>query len=251
MDIVVAAHPDDDVIGLGAHLPCLRNAIFVYVTDGAPRNMVDAAANGFSSREGYALARKKELHEALGLAGIGTAQCRHLGVADQEASFYVRELALAFSDLFSELKPRYVLTHPYEGGHPDHDAAAFACHAARRLLMRRGACPGILIEFTSYHTRPDGLRVTEEFLPPADAQITMKLDAAQRLFKKNLLACFHTQRGVVSEFPLETEKFRVAPDYDFCSPPHDGPLHYERYPWGISAPEWRGNARVALEELGL
>ena len=40
-----------------------------------------------------------------------------------------------------------VITHPYEGGHPDHDACAFAARAA----VRHSANKAKLMEFTSYH----------------------------------------------------------------------------------------------------
>jgi hypothetical protein len=34
-------------------------------------------------------------------------------------------------------------------------------------------------------------------------------------------------------------------------PPHAGPLHYERQPWGMSGERWRNLAQAALLELGL
>jgi N-acetylglucosamine malate deacetylase 2 len=40
---IVAAHPDDDIIGAGATIAAMKPAPWiVYVTDGAPSNMRDA-----------------------------------------------------------------------------------------------------------------------------------------------------------------------------------------------------------------
>lgn len=60
-----------------------------------------------------------------------------------------------------EARPEVILIHPYEGGHPDHDAAAFAVHVVGRLLERERGEPPLLIEFTSYHIGEAGIRVGE------------------------------------------------------------------------------------------
>ena len=36
-----------------------------------------------------------------------------------------------------------------------------------------------------------------------------------------------------------------------CAPPHSGRLHYENYPWGMSAGRFRALAAEALRELGI
>jgi N-acetylglucosamine malate deacetylase 2 len=251
MNVVVAAHPDDEVIGLGAHLPCLREAIFVHLTDGAPRNMRDAVSHGFRTRQDYAAARKQELFDALAQAQIPSGQCRHLDCPDQEASQNLCTITRFLYDVFRESRPDYILTHPYEGGHPDHDAAAFACHAARALLIRDGICPGLVLEFTSYHAR-DGMQVTGEFLPCASRPpLTISLTPAQQAFKLRLFSCFPTQRGVLAGFPVHREAFRVAPSYDFDNPPHAGTLYYEMFEWGMTGDQWRALARAALCQLDL
>src|SRR3712207_2092030 len=88
---VVVAHPDDEVAGLGAQLPRLRNLWLIHVTDGAPRNPDYARAAGFSSREDYAQARRAELNDALAVAGI-TPRTEVIGVADQDASLHLTEI---------------------------------------------------------------------------------------------------------------------------------------------------------------
>src|SRR5918993_1032115 len=56
------------------------------------------------------------------------------------------------------------VTDGYEGGHPDHDAAALAAHLACRLLGGTGA--PAMVEFAAYHDRDgSGAMTMLEFLP--------------------------------------------------------------------------------------
>jgi hypothetical protein len=56
---------------------------------------------------------------------------------------------------------------------------------------------------------------------------------------------------VLAHEPLDVERFRVAPAYDFRRPPHAGRLHYERWGWAISGARFRFLASEALGKLGL
>src|SRR5690554_7640804 len=67
--MLIAAHPDDEVVGIGSLLRYLKNIQIVHVTDGSPRDMVDAIKSGCTSRQAYAKKRRVEMISALGLAG--------------------------------------------------------------------------------------------------------------------------------------------------------------------------------------
>lgn len=261
--LFVVAHPDDEAVGAGARLPRLGDAaVFAHVTDGAPRDLYDATRYGFASREAYAEARRGELAAGLALAGIPDPQrqTRELGVVDQEATANLVALARQIADLIAELRPEIVLTHPYEGGHPDHDATAFAVHAALRLLEKEGATPPLFIEATSYHNGPGGI-VVSEFLPSnvgdghenaTPPVTTLTLSERERDFKRRLLACFPTQQETLGLFPASVERFRPAPRYDFARPPHLGALFYENFGWGgVTGEAFCARAREAMNALGL
>jgi LmbE family N-acetylglucosaminyl deacetylase len=244
---VFAAHPDDETIGMGARLTELREPWIVHVTDGAPRDMQDATAYGFHTREEYARARRAELLAALELAGIGEDRTCSLGVADQEASYDLARLAWRVADFIRDFRPGIVFAPPYEGGHPDHDATAFAVHLACRLVEPAPA----IHEYTLYHCRGGSLAAFE-FLPYDGCAVeTLELSPGQRGRKCRMIECFRTQRNTLRPFGVEIERRRPAPAYDFCLPPRAGCIYYDSFPWGITSGEWMVKAREALDRLGL
>ncbi|MGZ5182663.1 MAG: PIG-L deacetylase family protein [Ramlibacter sp.] len=249
--LVVVAHPDDEIVGAGSRLALLKHARFVYVTDGAPADGRDAARHGLSVDD-YRAVRRRERDAALASCGIAPSQVVDLGCADQQAARRLPELAMQLADLFTAMRPSAVLTQPYEGGHPDHDATAFTVHAAAALLRRAGHAPPELVEMTSYHRGPQGLRAGE-FLPAPEVDTglaTVRLDATGRERKRALLACHASQRETLAQFPLDVERFRPAPRYDFRQPPHDGALFYEAHPWGMTGAEFREAAAQAMARCG-
>jgi len=246
---IVAAHPDDETIGAGEYLRRLASPAIIHVTDGAPRDMKDAREGGFRSREEYAQARRREFLESLRAGGVRVSEAISLDYIDQEASLHLVELARDLCRLFGRLKLRLVLTHPYEGGHPDHDATAFAVQAACQLLP--AALRPQIIEFTSYHDCA-GQMETGVFLPEGEAsQVILKLDAEARARKERMLACYRTQERVIRHFSAREERFRPAPAYDFVKPPHSGELFYEHFSWGMTSRRWTDLARVAADSLSM
>jgi N-acetylglucosamine malate deacetylase 2 len=246
--LVVAAHPDDETIGLGAQLRRLPCARILHVTDGAPRDARDVATHGFPDCASYAAARRAELAAALRLAGLGPETSGTLGIPDQEASLHLAWLAQRLVSHLATSGAEVVVTHAYEGGHPDHDATAFAVQAALRLASAGGPR---LVEMAGYHAGPSGMAVGD-FLPGTGAApVTVTLSAEQCALKRDMLACFTTQRQVLAGFPVGTERLRPAPSYDFTAPPHSGRLFYETFPWGMTGTRFRRLAAEALDALGL
>lgn len=250
--IMVLAHPADEVLGAGSRLPRLDGSTtLIYLTDGAPLDMFDARVAGFDRRSEYVAARRGELASALALAGVAMDQTIHIGLAAREASHHLAALARMLTHYFSRAHPAVVLTHPYEGGHPDNDAAAFAVHAACHMLRAEGRPAPAILEMASFHQGRGGIEVYQ-FLPSTSVPVeTITLNPEARQLKEQMLAFFHTQRRSLRSFPPRIERFRAAPDYSFADPPHPGLLFYEHYPWGMNGPRWRALARSATQELEL
>ncbi|MEX2177918.1 MAG: PIG-L family deacetylase [Gemmatimonadaceae bacterium] len=247
--LLVVAHPDDEAIGAGVLLGGLPHAVIVHVTDGAPRDDAPARRRGFANRDAYAQARRAEAVAALRLAGIDEAHIRCLGLVDGEASFRLVELCHHVIDLMLEHVPDVVITHPYEGGHTDHDATAFAVHLACGILRREGVTAPVVLELASYHNR-NGKRVRSRFIEKANVpERALDLTPDEQLRKVRMFEQFVSQRACLSAFPIGVERFRVAPRYNFTAPPHEGILGYEQYCDVICGEEWRARAGQALEAL--
>ncbi len=241
---LVVAHPDDETIAVGGSLHLLPELLLVHVTDGAPRALADSAAAGFDTPAAYAAARRRELLAALQVAGAAPAMAA-LGVVDQDASLDMAGIARRLAGLFDAHGVEAVITHAYEGGHPDHDATALAVHAAA------GRRP--LLEFAGYHADPAGTLLTGCFLPdPAERSqgranaVVVTLTAGERARKRAMFDCFATQAAMLGAFGTLRESFRPAPAYDFTAPPLPGRLNYEHWGWSMTGARWRELAREAL-----
>lgn len=246
------AHPDDETIALGARLRRMGGARLVHITDGAPHNEAAARARGLDSVADYRRARWEDLRHALELAGIPGIGRECLEVPDQQASYQLTWLTRRLLLLLRIYQPEVVFTHPYEGGHPDHDACAFAAqHAAGLLRFRREPVP-LILEAPFYHAGRQGME-TGTFLPAEreTPEIVYPLTPEEQRRKQALLDCFVTQKEALSHFSVAAERFRIAPGYEFRRPPNFGEVLYDDHSWGIKShlfSELAWEAEDALEE---
>ena len=252
--LALFAHPDDEVLAVGARLEHLRDSLFLVATDGAPEDRIDARNHGFHSLADYRAARCAELDAALAHAGLPPTSSRPLLLAppdsttqlpDKQAMYYLVALTYAFLRELRALAPHAILTHPFEGGHPDHDSCAFAVHAAAALL---GPDAPPILEAPFYNAGPDGHIVTNTFLS-GPTPTFCPLTKAEQVTKRARLACFASQQQTLAQFSLNAEQFRPAPTYDFTQPPHPGPVLYESFGWGLTGADFTHHATAALAEL--
>jgi LmbE family N-acetylglucosaminyl deacetylase len=239
---VVGAHPDDETLGIGSRFAAMRKLRLIQVTDGAPRDEVDAKRHGFAGWREYETAREAEVNCALEVLGATGAERRRYLIPDKGA---LDNLETIVDRLVTDLAGMAaVITHPFEHGHPDHDSTALAVSLACRRL---GDKAPLRLEFASYHLH-DGVRVFGRFRPgsgPAETEIVLTRAGRER--KQRALACFKSQVEILKQFPLDSERLRPAPDYDFRKAP--GPALYEQLPAMPSSAEWRAQAEAMLKRM--
>lgn len=247
---VVIAHPDDETIGCGAQLSRLAGVSVIVATNGAPLNITEARGHGCCSTQSYAELRSEELCRAMALARVPQRNIIELGMSDQGTVRHLADLTRSIYYLLAAQGIRIVLTHAYEGGHPDHDATAFAVHAAAALRWRHRQ-PLWVIEMPFY--RADGPDQAAQRFPahPAAPVTTIRLNDGERALKRAMLAIYESQRQALSSFSLEDEYFRPAAKHDFLSLPNNGALLYERQDWGATGKQWLALVAGAQHELGL
>lgn len=190
--LVLVAHPDDEVLGLSVLLARFTNLTLVHATDGA------AGGNGKE--------RRRELDAALAALGITAKRRNRLDLPDGT-------LAANMSLLLDRLTPMWdehevIVTHAFEGGHPDHD-----CCAAAVNTLRLTATDKVTLEFPIYALGADG-PVTNRFIYPPAHWIDIPLNEVEADAKGRALAQFVSQAHVVKLFDHTREAIGSADVFD-------------------------------------
>jgi LmbE family N-acetylglucosaminyl deacetylase len=124
--VVLAAHPDDEVLGVGGLMMALARAghdiIVVWATDGEASHPGSVAMSPASLRK----MRRQESRAALGRLAVMPSATYHLGLPDSALASARDRLSIALSRIVSA---EDLLVAPWsQDGHPDHEAlGAEAC----------------------------------------------------------------------------------------------------------------------------
>jgi N-acetylglucosamine malate deacetylase 2 len=239
--VVVLAHPDDETIGLGSRLAKMTNLTLVYATDGAPPDMLRARSLGFESIEAYSRARFAELTKALHVLGVSATRQRALGIPDGHTIFHLTSLIDKIESIIAGCAA--VLTHAYEGGHPDHDACALAVQVACSRLAAAGRTSPRRLEFAGYYSR-EGRLTANRFWPDVLNEARVEaLSWRERRRKANAMREFRTQPFILKAFPPRLESYRDAPHYNFFAVPPPGEWFYDRNDWSLKGEAWLRQVR--------
>ena len=246
---VIVAHPADEVIGAGCLISKLVEVSVLHVTDGATRDDRTAQSLGYKDWQDYARKRKEETAAALSLVQVRPDQIVEFSIENHSAAQHLAELTKKITNFLQQSGADIVITHPYEGGHPDHDATAFATHSAIELLKLNGVRPPVLFEM-ALHPNDEGEGRSGDFLTaPEQETTTLLLDDRSLELKQRMFDYLVTQRQSLENSQLEAEKFRQSRRYDFTELPQEGKLHYENLQTSLTGDEWLSLATEALKNL--
>lgn len=241
--VVIVAHSFDELIGAGGLISRLRDVTVLHITNHA------RAHEDRESTPEAAQSKDEVCVSALALANVPSERVIEFGITDIREPRALADLGKRLSAFLQRFKPDVVLTHPYEGGHPDHDATAFATHAALRLMQGHGFEAPALFEI-ALHPSKDGERRELDFLPGQwHETTTFLLDEETRKLKRRMFERVESQERNLRGTTLGRERFRRSPNYDFSIAPNEGRPAYEDFYRGMTGREWQSVAQQALDEL--
>lgn len=209
--LVVAAHQDDEVLGVGGVLAGHRSrgdrVVVVYTTNGAGGNWRD----GIRDAGRMSAVRFAEACAALGVIDIPAEDIACLGFPDGGLHRYMRQASHDLASLLRELTPDVVYVHALEGGHSDHDMTSYIVQATcHRLRIET------VFEWCEYNLdyplgrSVGGARfavdpVIERF---ELLQPEVSVDDIQK--KHAMTEKYVSQAGIIKQYPFVDESVRVA-----------------------------------------
>ena len=212
--IVVSAHPDDETISFAGALPQIADVQIVQLTDAAPPCLdhADRVAG-----------RYRERAEAVRVLGVTSPiiDCQIPGRQSWRQPHLLAAVARVHDVCIGA---DVVWTHPYEGGHIDHDSAAWIVQTA---CAQCEASPARM-EFASYHSHAGRRSTFGAFWPdPNVPHRAVSLGEESLALKTAAMGAYASQAHILKKFPTcHVEHYRVAPVYDFGKP---SPPPYSRW----------------------
>jgi LmbE family N-acetylglucosaminyl deacetylase len=130
--VVLAAHPDDEVLGVGGLLAALaarrHKLVLVWVTDGEASHPGSTAI----PRAELGARRREESQRAVAQLGLKPVATHHLALPDGRVAEHPRELDDALHHIMC---PGDLVIAPWSSdGHPDHDAVGAAAAATPGIV---------------------------------------------------------------------------------------------------------------------
>jgi N-acetylglucosamine malate deacetylase 1 len=221
--LVLAPHPDDEIVACGISALRARNAgaeLFVlYLTTGIPpRDQLWPWQRGrYAAR---VIRRRDEAIEAALLVGLRAAG--FLEIPSRRLIAHLDAATSAIALALDETTADCLWVPAFEGAHQDHDAAsALAARVRERLPVW---------EFAAYNYAGGRVR-SNRFLDARGGVIELRLNREEAALKRRALELYASERGNLAHVRAIEEAYRPLPHHDYAAPPHPGKLFRERFHW--------------------
>ncbi len=186
--VVVAPHPDDEVLACGGLLLMRAErglpSMVVAVTDGEASHGI----SDFKGSKNLGAQRAEESYAGLAVLGVPSACVVRLGIADGSAARCVDDIAYKLQTL---VEPSDVLVTTWcMDGHPDHEAVAQAARRASEVV----GCRLLQAPVWMWHwAEPHDARV------PWEAMVAFDLHDDAIKAKQRALGCHHSQLAATGD----------------------------------------------------
>jgi LmbE family N-acetylglucosaminyl deacetylase len=214
--LILAPHPDDDVIGAGGLIQRARgrggDVCVVFITSGEnnpwPQRLVNRRWRiTDSDRVAWGKMRCSEASASLALLGARSDCPMFLGFPDQQIATLARtgdqRIAEALRDAMRDYEPSLLVAPSAQDFHADHRAVAYFAHQAVRGLG--DSAP----EIVTYVVHGDG--------SPQRLHFSLELSEREQQRKREAIEChrsqLHLSRGRFLAYARATEDF-YEPEFD-------------------------------------
>ena len=179
--LVIAPHPDDDVIACGALLQRAQNARILFVTDGErnpwpQRFKFRKLFINANDRARWGAMRRAEALNSITRLGISADSAHFLGIPDQQLMSRARrgdrELIDAIEREIRDFDPTLVVSPSSFDAHYDHRAIAWYVHQVANNVI-------------TYVIHGDG--------PPSRIAFTLDLTSGEQARKRDAIRCHESQ----------------------------------------------------------
>lgn len=222
--LVLAPHPDDELVGFAALIARRRLAgasvVVLFLTDGLPEA---EALWPWRRRARPRMVAKRRAEAERVATELGLAAAIFLDIPSRRLKDRLGEALAAVRAVLAAQAIDAVWVPAYEGGHQDHDAASFLASRLRPQLP--------VFEAPLYNFAEGAVRSQCFLSPPGPAAELVTLASEERVEKRRLLALYASERGNLDYVEIAREALRPQPDHDYSRPPHPGKTFYQRFQW--------------------
>src|SRR5207249_7068880 len=172
----------------------------------------------YGSRQAYAEVRRQEAKLASRAAGntkiFFLSDVAGNTFVDQELFKNLMAATAALRGPAGVSGTSAILTHAYEGGHPDHDACSFLGHALGKDLTLP------VWEMPLYHRDQEGVMRRQQFLCGSGEEFELPPTGEELERKRRMVDEYKSQHHAIRDVPWAPDPLRAQPTYHHCCPEH-------------------------------